>query len=187
MCDYPYNVDCKGAATPKPTPPTPTPSPVTHRPTQPTPHPTYPSPSYPPNPYPSYPTNPSPGYSNPWLSSKFGSDPWQRSSSPQLDVDKQEEEEDQEPAFAEQQQQQQQEQEQESQSEVLKNPWSLIQNIPPSLMSVPCQNGDVHRLNEACTNVVVCRNGRPQLVQCSSGLGYDRPSDSCQPISVTKW
>ncbi|KZC09154.1 Peritrophin-1, partial [Dufourea novaeangliae] len=169
VCDYPYNVDCKGAATPKPTPPPQTVSPITLPATQ---APTYAPPS------PSYPSNP-PSYSIPWLGSKLSPDPWhQRTAITQSEIEKQEDE---------QVELQQPEQQSQSQSETPKNPWNLIQNIPASLVSVPCENGDVHRLNDSCTNVVVCRNGRPQLVQCTTGLAYDRSSDSCTLISVAKW
>ncbi|XP_076276874.1 uncharacterized protein LOC143207169 [Lasioglossum baleicum] len=174
VCDYPYNVDCKGAATPTPTSTTPSSSTQTTQATQstqstqPPTNPINPNP-YPTNPNPSYPSNPN-SYQNPWL---------QRAGAPPLDTDK--EEEDDEELFTAQQQARSPEPEFQSQ-----NPWNLIQNIPASLTTVPCENGDLHRLNHACTNVVVCRNGRPQLVQCSTGLAYDRSSDACEPISIAK-
>ncbi|XP_012146562.1 uncharacterized protein LOC100879494 isoform X2 [Megachile rotundata] len=224
VCDYPYNVDCKGAATPGPTLPT-VPS-QTQSPVQPSlpPQPTYPTsppyvpsqppyvpsqppyvpsqppyipsqppyvpsqppyipsqppyvpsqpqqpqqPSYGPSP-PSY--GPSPSYpNNPWLS-KAEPDPWnQRPVASQLEIDSQKKE-----LLGVQDTPQE-----------IENAWTLLQSIPASLTKVPCNDGDMHRLNDACTNVVVCRNGRPQLVQCVTGLTYDRPSDSCKPFSIAK-
>nr|XP_034182773.1 leucine-rich repeat extensin-like protein 5 isoform X1 [Osmia lignaria] len=271
VCDYPYNVNCKGAATPGPTVPTQTspsqPQPPTQPSQPPSQQPTYPpsppyvpsqpqqppyvpsqpqppslppqQPTYPPSPpyvpsqpqqppyvppqpqqppyvpqqpqqppyvpqqpqqppyvpqqpqqpsygpqqpqQPSYgpqqPQQPSygpqqPSYStNPWLS-KTETDPWnQRPVASQLEIDSQKQKE----AFGVQ-----------DSTEEIENPWTLLQSIPANLSRVPCNNGDIHRLNNACTNIVVCRNGRPQLVQCVTGLTYDRPSDSCKPFSIAK-
>lgn len=190
VCDYPYNVDCKGAATPSPPPSTASPTiestasqTQSTTQTQPQPQPQPQPPSYGPQP-PSYgPQPPPPAYasvwSNPWLA-KAGpeGDLWHQRPVAPLDTQKQEEEEEEEELIEEQPQQQQ---------FSLENPWQLLQNIPASLATVPCESGKIHSLNESCSNVVVCRNGRPQLVQCSTGLKYDRLSDSCKPISVAKW
>ncbi|XP_033323125.2 uncharacterized protein LOC117218688 [Megalopta genalis] len=187
VCDYPYNVDCKGAATPKPTTTTSQSTSSTTQPTQ-TSQTTQGSsnPSYPnPNPNPSYPSNPSyPGsgnsYQNPWLS-RLDPESWQqRVAESPSDFDEEDDDDERELSSGQQHPRSPQP---ELQSQ---NPWNLIQNVPASLATVPCENGDLHRLNHACTNVVVCRNGRPQLVQCSSGLAFDRSSDVCQPISVAK-
>ncbi|XP_053987300.1 uncharacterized protein LOC128880836 [Hylaeus volcanicus] len=172
VCDYPYNVDCKGSATPAPTTPPITIGPITQSPSKPPQPPTYP-PTQPPYGQPGPPPYGQPGPSYPWLNLKANSETWnQQAESSQLDDDKSEE------SLFEKHPQP---------PETSPNPWNVLQNIPASLVAVPCKNGDIHRLNEACTNVVVCRSGRPQLVQCSSGLIYDRPSDSCQPHSVAKW
>ncbi|XP_050472093.1 uncharacterized protein LOC126864617 [Bombus huntii] len=209
VCDYPYNVDCKGAATPplpsKPTSPqTQPPSSPSQPPTLPQQPPTWPSPpSYIPSPQPAQPpsyapSQPSqppqppqpaqpsqpgqlPSYGppqsypgNPWLS-RIQPDSWnERSVVTQSDVDK------------EQQQQQELSSTQQQASEQLQNPWNMVHDIPHSLSMVPCKDGDVHRLNAACTSVVLCRNGRPHLQQCLLGYSYDRPSDSCKPISIAK-
>ncbi|CAK9833032.1 Probable chitinase 10 [Anthophora retusa] len=187
VCDYPYNVDCKGAATPAlplqtlpqtelpslpPQPPTYAPP---YQPLQPSPLPPQPpvnelpqQPSYGPSQPSSYPLNP-------WLS-KTEPDPWhQRPVSSQLEINKQ------------QAQLQENLDSQQEQVEHFQNPWNVLQGVPASLSMVPCKNGDMHRLNDPCTNVVVCRNGRPQLVQCSVGLTYDKASDSCKPFSIAKW
>lgn len=231
VCDYPYNVDCKGAATPKPPkptqppsqpsqsstqpsqpsptnpsqlptrpsqPPTRPPQPPTRPPqppTRPPQPPTYPSqpPAYPPQP----PTNPSqppsypqpyppppPSYpGNPWLS-KVESDLWQqRSQASQLEINKEKHE--QETISADNQLLLGNRPIATETSELV-NPWTLFQVIPSELVNATCNNGDVHRLNDACTNVVVCRNNKPQMVRCSTGFSYDKPSDSCRPLSVAK-
>ncbi|KAG9432945.1 hypothetical protein HZU67_04911 [Apis mellifera carnica] len=224
VCDYPYNVDCKGAVSPS-LPPTPTlpqiqssQSPVSipsgqQSPQQPSQQPSY-APSQPQQPpyipsqpqqppyIPSQPQQPSyapsqpsygsiypqqPSYGdsqsmygsqsfsgNPWLS-RVQPVPWnERSVNTQLEIDKEQNEREEEIDT------------QKESTEQLQNPWDVVQNIPSSLSTVPCQDGDVHKLNDACTNVVVCRNGRPQLLQCLLGNSYDRPSDSCKPISIAK-
>ncbi|XP_011153893.1 WAS/WASL-interacting protein family member 3 [Harpegnathos saltator] len=200
VCDYPYNVDCRGAATPKPQPPPqpptippqtpshppPTSKPSTKPPTYP-PQPTYPSqpPTYPSPQLPTYQPQPypPPAYpGNPWLT-KVEPDPWhQRPSASQLEIDnerlKNEEMTNGQPLDNQPQDV--------METSSLMSPWNLFQVIPPELMSTPCKNGDVHRLNESCTNMVVCRNDRPQMVRCSSGFSYDKPSDSCKPFSVAK-
>lgn len=226
VCDYPYNVDCKGAVSPS-LPPTsispqtqPPQSPASisgqqlpqqpsqqpsYAPSQPQQPPYVPSqpqqppytplqpqqPSYAPS-QPSYgstyPQQPSYGDSqssymygsqsfsgNPWLS-RVQPIPWnERTVNTQLEIDKEQHEGEEEVDT------------QKESTEQLQNPWDVVQNIPSSLSAVPCQDGDVHKLNDACTNVVVCRNGRPQLLQCLLGNSYDRPSDSCKPISIAKW
>lgn len=215
VCDYPYNVDCKGAVSPS-LPPTPTlpqiqssQSPASipsgqQSPQQPSQQPSY-APSQPQQPpyIPSQPQQPSyapsqpsygsiypqqPSYGdsqsmygsqsfsgNPWLS-RVQPVPWnERSVNTQLEIDKEQNEREEEIDT------------QKESTEQLQNPWDVVQNIPSSLSTVPCQDGDVHKLNDACTNVVVCRNGRPQLLQCLLGNSYDRPSDSCKPISIAKW
>lgn len=217
VCDYPYNVDCKGAATPKPPKPTQPPTQSSQTPTQPSQSPTQtsqsptqpsqsptqpsqPSPTNPPQPpvyppQPAYPPQPPiyqpqpyppppPSYSrNPWLS-KVESDPWhQRSQALQLEVNKenpiQEATNNQllnnrpTPIATE--------------TSDLVNSWPLFQVIPSELANTTCNNGDVHKLNDACTNVVVCRNSKPQMVRCSTGFSYDKPSDSCRPFNIAKW
>lgn len=225
VCDYPYNVDCKGAATPKPPkptqppaqpsqpsptnpsqlptrpsqPPTRPPKPPTRPPqppTRPPQPPTYPPqpPAYPPQPPtnppqpPSYPQPyppPPPSYpGNPWLS-KVESDLWQqRSQASQLEINKEKHE--QETISADNQLLLGNRPIATETSELV-NPWTLFQVIPSELVNATCNNGDVHRLNDACTNVVVCRNNKPQMVRCSTGFSYDKPSDSCKPLSVAKW
>ncbi|XP_006614230.1 uncharacterized protein LOC102676226 isoform X1 [Apis dorsata] len=225
VCDYPYNVDCKGAVSP-PLPPRPTspqaqpsqspasissgqqlpqqssqqPSYASSQPQQSSYTPSQPQqplymlsqpqqPSYTPS-QPSngstYPQQPPYGDSqsymhgsqpfsgNPWLS-RVQPVPWnERTVNTQLEIEKEQHEREEEVDT------------QKESTEQLQNPWDVVQNIPSSLNTVPCQDGDVHKLNDACTNVVVCRNGRPQLLQCLLGNSYDRPSDSCKPISIAK-
>ncbi|CAK9821225.1 hypothetical protein ANTPLA_LOCUS11216 [Anthophora plagiata] len=190
VCDYPYNVDCKGAVTPTLPPQT---LPQTEPPSLPPQPPTYappyqplqPSPLPPQPPVNELPQQPSYGLSqpsqpssypvNPWLS-KTEPDPWhQRPVSSQLEVNNQ------------QMQSQENLDTQQEPVEHFQNPWNLLQGVPAGLNMVPCKNGDMHRLNDSCTNVVVCRNGRPQLVQCSVGLTYDTASDTCKPFSIAKW
>ncbi|XP_076626723.1 uncharacterized protein LOC143344495 [Colletes latitarsis] len=178
VCDYQYNVDCKGAATPAPPTPSGSNSPLTQPPPLPQSQTYGPVPSYEPSPPqqppsygqlgpPSQPPQPSSYPVNPWLNTRTNRDPWYQ----ELKMNRDDE------SLINGQQQP---------PEAVQNPWNTVQNIPASLVSVPCENGIVHRLNDACTNVVVCRNGHPQLVQCSSGLMYDIPSESCQPPSVAK-
>ncbi|CAL1689397.1 unnamed protein product [Lasius platythorax] len=234
VCDYPYNVDCKGAATPKPPKPTQPPTQPSRPPSQPSQPPTQPSkpptqpsqpptqpsqppptnppqpptyppqpPTYPPQP-PAYPpqppTNPPqppiypqpqpyppppPSYpGNPWLS-KTETDPWhQRPQASQLEINK--EKHKQEAISPDNQLLDNRPVHVATETSSLLNPWTLFQVIPSELMNATCNNGDVHRLNDACTNVVVCRNNKPQMVRCSTGFSYDKPSDSCRPFSVAK-
>ncbi|KAG7209361.1 hypothetical protein KM043_015461 [Ampulex compressa] len=157
-------------------------------PTYPPQQPTYPpqQPSYPPQ-QPSYPPQ-SPAYppqqpaypANPWLN-KLETDPWhQRPVATQLEIEKQR-----------QQQEAADSRPPSGQQDVpaaleLSNPWNVVQGVPAGVEKAPCEEGEVHRLNESCSNVVVCRNGRPQVVQCPLGFTYDKPSGSCQPFSVAK-
>ena len=72
-------------------------------------------------------------------------------------------------------------------SSTIANPWEVIHTIPQEFAKVPCENGEVHRLTESCSSVVVCRNQRPQLINCQTGYTYDKPSDSCRPFTIAKW
>lgn len=240
VCDYPYNVDCKGAATPKPSKPTQPPTQPSQTPTQPSQPsptnppqpptrppqpptrpsqpptrpsqpptrpsqpptrppqpPTYPSqpPVYPPQPptnppqppiYPQPYPPPPPSYpGNPWLN-KAETDPWhQRPQASQLAINKEKHE--QEAISADNQLLLLGNRPTPISETELVNPWTLFQVIPSELANTTCNNGDVHRLNDACTNVVVCRNNKPQMVRCSTGFSYDKPSDSCRPLSIAKW
>jgi len=158
-----------------PQPPTYAPQPPTYQPIPPKP-PTYPVLTQP-QPYP-----PPPSYPNPWLN-RTETDPWhQRQPATQLEIDKKRHKQEQ----ADSQQLSDQPTDK-TETSSLTNPWTVFQVVPPELMNVPCQNGEVHRLNDACTNVVVCTNNRPQLIRCSSGFSYDKPSDSCKPFSIAKW
>lgn len=242
VCDYTYNVDCKGAITPNPPPkqpstespesPTPQPidpsqpldptrppqpstnpsqlptrppepstrppqppsllpTPVTNSPQssyptqspvypQPTYPPVYPQPTYPPyQPQPSYP--PPPAYSgNPWLSRI---DSWhQRSSMSPLEIEKEKQQ-----LLIDSQSLNNQSAQSAIETSSVVNPWTLFQVIPPELLNAQCNNGDIHRLNDACTNVVVCKNNKPQMVNCSLGFSYDKISDSCKPFNIAKW
>ncbi|XP_029155777.1 extensin-1-like [Nylanderia fulva] len=145
--------------------------------------PTYPQPMNPQPPiYQPYP--PSPSYSgNPWLS-KIEADPWlPRSQAPQLEINK---EHKQEAISLDNQLLDNQPMHVATETPSLVNPWTLFQVIPSELMNATCNNDDVHRLNDACTNVIVCRNNKPQIVRCSTGFSYDKPSDSCKPFSIAK-
>ncbi|XP_011269203.1 extensin-like [Camponotus floridanus] len=175
-----------------PTQPSQSPTQISQSPSQPSPtnppqppiyppQPAYPPqpPIYQPQPYPP----PPPSYSrNPWLG-KVESDPWhQRSQALQLEINKEnptQEATDNQllnnrptPIVTE--------------TSDLVNSWPLFQVIPSELANTTCNNGDVHKLNDACTNVVVCRNSKPQMVRCSTGFSYDKPSDSCRPFNIAK-
>ncbi|XP_015187258.1 PREDICTED: uncharacterized protein LOC107072111 [Polistes dominula] len=184
VCDYVRNVDCKGSATPKPQPSTTqswsTASPVSSQ------NPSYPS--YPSNPSQSpYPTQ-QPSYvpqqptrpPSPYLATSWGSnvnvESWQQRSN-QQDVQK---EEDKEIVTSKP------ETLQESPESSITNPWTVLHTIPASMSKVPCTDGDLHKLDDACTSVIVCRLGRPQLVRCTTGMIYDRPTDSCKPFVIAK-
>lgn len=203
VCDYAYNVDCQGAATPKPLPiPEPEPenggpsggsnpqqppqgpssggsSPGTggsQQPIQPptggSQQPTQPPPvTFPPGAYPQ----------NSW-GFRTSPDSWyQRSvNSPSVIDDNQPKTEalQSDPPTKEQDT---------SDGLNLNNAWETMHAIPVELTKVPCQNGMIHRLDDACTSVVVCKNNKPQLVQCDTGLTYDKQSDSCRHFNVAKW
>lgn len=211
VCDYTYNVDCQGAATPKPLP---LPPPETDNGSQnggsppstggsqqppssglppgsggsqqPIPpssgglppgsggsqQPTQPPPvTFPPGAYPQ----------NQW-GFRINPDHWhQRSSNAQSIII------DDDLPKAEALQASSSEDEDLPEEPTLVNPWGAMHAIPAELTKVPCENGKVHRLDDACTSVVVCKNSRPQLIQCDTGLIYDRPSDSCRHFTVAKW
>ncbi|XP_014604341.1 PREDICTED: probable chitinase 3 [Polistes canadensis] len=185
VCDYVRNVDCKGSATPKPQPqPQPsttqswsTASAVSVQ------YPSYPShPSQSPYPtqqppyIPQQPTRPSPYLATSW-GSNVNAEPWQQLTK-QQDVQK----EDQEivPSKPETLQES-------PESSSITNPWTVLHTIPASMSKVPCTDGDLHKLDDACTSVIICRAGRPQLVRCTTGMIYDRPTDSCKPFVIAKW
>ncbi|KAK2584334.1 hypothetical protein KPH14_006725 [Odynerus spinipes] len=179
VCDYLRNVDCKGAATPKPyslTTQSWSELPVS------TQYPSYPSqspyatqqPSY----IPQQPTIPGSLYLENGWGNKVDQDAWQQRTSNQENVQKEEEKD---AASSEPETLQEL-----PESSSITNPWTIIHTIPASISKVPCADGDLHKLDEACTSVIVCRAGRPQLVRCSTGQTYDRPSDSCQPFSIAK-
>ncbi|XP_072745738.1 uncharacterized protein [Anoplolepis gracilipes] len=181
-------------------PPTNPPQPPATNPPQPPAYPSQPPPAYPPQPPayppqppayppqpPAYPTQPQPPYlyesANPWLT-KVEPDPWhQRPQASQLEINQEKNKQEtipadslllgNRPAIA-------------TETSSLVNPWTLFQVIPSELANGSCNNGDVHRLNDACTNVIVCRNNKPQIVRCSTGFSYDKPSDSCRPFSIAK-
>ncbi|XP_043275177.1 uncharacterized protein [Venturia canescens] len=174
VCDYLYNVDCQGAATP---PPMPLPAPEStwptasgaERPTQPQ-QTQRPQPTFPPGAYPD----------NSWLGRSGEPDPWhQRPVGAQLELDMKQdaangnnsgEAVESDPTV----------------TPTIQSPWDLVHSIPEELTKGPCENGNVHRLDESCASVVVCRNKRPQLVQCPQGFTYDRPSDSCRHFNIAK-
>ncbi|XP_008551324.1 uncharacterized protein LOC103573857 isoform X1 [Microplitis demolitor] len=58
--------------------------------------------------------------------------------------------------------------------------------IPTEWTKLPCENEKILRLDEACTNVVVCKNGRPQFIACDVGFAYDRISESCKNYTTAK-
>lgn len=230
VCDYQYNVDCKGTATPKPVkptqlptqspqpsstyapikppipskpstyppqPPTYQPQPPTYQPQPPTYQPqpqpqpqpptyapqppAYPKPpSYQPQPYPS----PSLYSGNPWLN-KDKSDPWhQRNLATQLEIDKEIQKQEvstDSPALDDQPTHDAIE------TSSLTNPWTLFQEIPSELMRTPCQNGNIYKLNDSCTKMIVCRNNKPEMIECLPGFSYDKASDSCMPFNVAVW
>lgn len=72
-------------------------------------------------------------------------------------------------------------------STIATSPWEVFHTIPQEFAKAPCDNGEVHRLNDACTSVVVCRSRRPQLINCQTGYAYDKPTDACRPLSIAKW
>ncbi|XP_011647011.1 extensin-like [Pogonomyrmex barbatus] len=157
----------------QPQPPTYSPQPPTYAPQPPNPPK---PPTYQPQPYPPLPS----AYSaNPWL--KVKTDSWQDLGT-QLEIDKEIEKQESadSPALDNQSTHNAIE------TSTLTNPWTLHQVIPPELMITPCNNGDVHKLNDACTSVIVCKNNKPQVVACSKGFTYDKPSDSCKPFSIAK-
>ncbi|XP_011695548.1 PREDICTED: pollen-specific leucine-rich repeat extensin-like protein 2 [Wasmannia auropunctata] len=160
-------------STHQPQPPTYTPQPPTYAP-QPSTYPPKP-PGYQPQPYPS----PPPSYGNPWNKGK--SDPWhQRNLANQLEIDKETQEEstdspalDNQPAHDA------------VETSSLPNQWTtLLQTIPSELKTTPCRDGDVYKLNDFCTKVVVCRHSQPEVIECSPGLSYDKLSDSCLPFNI---
>ncbi|KAL6258681.1 hypothetical protein P5V15_010633 [Pogonomyrmex californicus] len=156
----------------QPQPPTYSPQPPTYAPQPPNPPK---PPTYQPQPYPPLPS----AYSaNPWL--KVKTDSWQDPGT-QLEIDKEIEKQESadSPALD-------QSTHNAIETSTLTNPWTLHQVIPPELMITPCNNGDVHKLNDACTSVIVCKNNKPQVVACSKGFTYDKPSDSCKPFSIAK-
>ena len=65
--------------------------------------------------------------------------------------------------------------------------WEVYHTIPQEFAKAPCENGELHRLTENCSSVVVCRNRMPQLINCQTGYGYDRISSSCTPSNLAKW
>jgi len=164
-----------------PQPPTYAPQSPTYAPQPPTYQPAPPKP-------PSYPVQPQPypppsSYPNPWLN-RTEADLWhQRQPAIQLEINKERHRQD----LQTDNEQSGNQSTDISETSSLSNPWTVFQVVPPELMSAPCQNGEVHRLNDTCTNVMVCRNNRPQLIRCSPGFSYDRPSDSCRPFSIAKW
>ncbi|XP_066591907.1 DNA-directed RNA polymerase II subunit RPB1-like [Prorops nasuta] len=195
VCDFVYNVDCQGAATPAPTTAAPwTETKPSARPTRPNYTPQQPShssqqPSYPsqqpsyPSQQPSYPSQPTaypsaqPSYPENVWSIKQQTDPWhQRPAASQFDLERDGQLNNPNPTGLED----------EAVGQTLPNPWSTAHTIPADLNSAPCKNGDVHRLDDTCANVVVCRNQRPKLVQCPTGLTYDKPSDSCKHFTIAK-
>ena len=70
---------------------------------------------------------------------------------------------------------------------MITNPWDTSHEIPKEIANAPCKDGDVHRIDETCTSVVVCRDNKPQLLNCQTGYIYDKSSDSCKPFNVAKW
>ncbi|KAG5337864.1 RPB1 polymerase, partial [Acromyrmex heyeri] len=66
----------------------------------------------------------------------------------------------------------------------LTNPWTLLQaNLPSELKITPCHDGDMYKLNDFCTKVIVCRRNQPEVIECLPGHSYDKPSDSCMPFN----
>lgn len=173
VCDYLYNVDCQGAATPAPLPlpppeltyPT---APGSQRPTQPQPTPR-PQPTFPPGAYPD----------NSWLGRSGETETWsQRPSAPEHELEAKHEAVNVASESVESDP---------TDIPAIQSPWDLMHSIPEELTKGPCENGSVHRLDESCVSVVVCRNKRPQLIQCPQGFTYDRPSDSCRHFHIAKW
>ncbi|KAK0075494.1 hypothetical protein PV326_011524, partial [Microctonus aethiopoides] len=183
VCDYPYNVDCQGAATPSPLPPWQPDENIdnsltgssdgsfgsqqtTEPPRQQPPPVTFPPSAYP---------------QNQW-SFRSQQNLWnQRPAASQIEIDRDQQ-------YREMTAQTQNDLTEHDSTEIstIHNPWSTIHAIPADLTKLPCENGKIHRLDDACTSVVVCRNKRPQLVKCDMGLIYDYPSDSCRHFSIAK-
>ncbi|XP_024872361.1 DNA-directed RNA polymerase II subunit RPB1-like [Temnothorax curvispinosus] len=167
----------------QPQPPTYQPQPPTYQPQQPTyaPQPTYSPkpPSY--QPQPSYPSPPVSYPGNPWLN-KGKSDPWhQRNLATELEIDKEIQKQDistDSPALGDQPTQHDV-----METSSLANPWTLHQEIPSELLRI-CNNGEVYKLNDFCTKVIVCKSNKPEVVDCPSGLSYDVSSDSCKPFNI---
>ncbi|XP_035735212.1 uncharacterized protein LOC118447412 [Vespa mandarinia] len=183
VCDYLRNVDCKGSATPKPQQST-TQSwsqssvSIQYPPSYPSqsPYPTQ-QPSY----IPQQPTRPSSPYlGSSWVSNVNGELWQQRTGNNDRELEKEEEERDstasRKPEIIEEL----------SESSSITNPWTILHTIPASMSKIPCTDGDLHKLDETCTSVLVCRTGRPQLVRCTTGMIYDRPTDSCKPFTIAK-
>ncbi|XP_011164140.2 histone-lysine N-methyltransferase SETD1A [Solenopsis invicta] len=225
VCDYQYNVDCKGTATPKPLkptqPPTQPPQPSStyapiNPPTSPSKPPTYPpqpptyqpqpptyqpqpptkppQPSQPPNYQPQPPTYapqppnyqpqpyPPPSYGNAWLN-KPKSDLWhQRNLATQQEIDEEVQKEEvstNSPVTLDDQSTHDV-----TETSSITNPWMLFQAAPSELMGSPCREGEVYKLNEFCTEVVACKSGKPEVIKCSPGLSYDKPTSSCVPFHI---
>ncbi|CAG5096861.1 Protein of unknown function, partial [Cotesia congregata] len=53
---------------------------------------------------------------------------------------------------------------------VIQNEWTKLS----------CENGKILRLDDTCSNVVVCKNHRPQLITCDPGFTYDLQLEACQ-------
>ncbi|XP_012535979.1 protein transport protein SEC31 [Monomorium pharaonis] len=176
---------------PQPQPPTYQPQPPAYQPptqsSQP-PEPSQPtyspqSPTYAPQP-PSYQPYPSPpsSYGNSWLNNAK-SNPWQqRNLEIQQEIDKEiqkEEVETDSPVALDDQ----------STHDAIEtsdvtNPSTLPQITSSELMKTPCHEGEVFKLNQFCTRVVICKNGKPELIQCSPGLSYDIQSNGCVPFHI---
>ncbi|XP_046740116.1 YLP motif-containing protein 1-like [Diprion similis] len=188
ICDYLYRVDCRGAAEPAPWSPPIIPHPP-HHPYPPTPPPSY----YPPQPqYPStYPPQHHPV--NPWLSKGSIAEPdlwnqspvassWEKQQEKDKEIEQQHQLHLQQGADIEHSLQQQ-----EAEKPLQTKPWDQTHLVPTQLEEKRCTDGEVHRLNNSCSSVVVCRNGHLLRIECPSGLTYDKPSDSCKPSTIAKW
>ncbi|XP_020279410.1 leucine-rich repeat extensin-like protein 5 isoform X2 [Pseudomyrmex gracilis] len=160
----------------------PPPQPPSYAPQQPSYAPQPQPPSYHPQPNP--PPPPPPYSGNPWLT-KIETDPFhQQPVASQLEIDQTRKQA--EISVNEGQPLDNLSAQNATETPTLTNPWTFFQVIPPELMNTPCNDGDLHRLNDSCTSVVVCRNNKLQVVRCLLGFSYDRPTDSCRPISVAK-
>ncbi|XP_012257173.2 basic salivary proline-rich protein 1-like [Athalia rosae] len=151
-------------------------------------------PQYPPH-RPQYPQYPQPPQQPPYNVARTDPDPWhQRPVASEIEL-----QEEKDKIAKEQQQQILQQlsqqgvdiaplifQEDAPQKPPLLNPWGQLHVIPAQLDKIPCKDGDIHRLTDSCSSVVVCRKGRPQLVRCNSPETYDRVSDSCRPFTLAK-